>query len=317
MDGAVHYGNIRPPAPQPWWWYWITTHSSLTELILWHTCWQATHDGRSSRAFLCGIIHMLLFQRIWWEYLNFALSAFWLLLWIPWQFLLSTLIDGIDAPVKILMTRTNITTSKLTNYLPIRHLPTCLRQYWRSLCIHNLTHTFPGMSSAQKMRRRTGPSLLSLLVPCSSKSNATLNQWIPHVYLHRPRTYISTQVHLLGAPNVVLRPMESTYSVTGFHEVFRISRVLPIASTVSNKNYSDGAGKWTISRCLGEGSNREQCTSTTRMIGILACDHPQLGRTQIPTYIFTPDWWCWWLCTQTMCSFKSCSCLASVLIILS
>lgn len=34
-----------------------------------------------------------------------------------------------------------------------------------------------------------------------------------------------------------------------------------------------------ISRCLGEGSDREQCTSTTRMIGILACDHPQLAWT--------------------------------------
>lgn len=84
-----------------------------------------THDGRSSRAFLCGIICRLLFKRIGCEYLNFALSAFWLLLWTPWQFLLSTLIDGIDAPVKILMTRTNITTSKSTNYLPMRHLPTC------------------------------------------------------------------------------------------------------------------------------------------------------------------------------------------------
>lgn len=170
MDGAVHYGNIRPPAPQPWWWYWITTHSSLTELILWHTCWQATHDGRSSRAFLCGIIYTLLFQRIWWEYLNFALSAFWLLLWIPWQFLLSTLIDGIDAPVKILMIRTNITTSKLTIYLPIRHLPTCLPvAILTQSIIHNLTHTFQGMSSAQKMRRRKGPSLLSLLVPMQLK----------------------------------------------------------------------------------------------------------------------------------------------------
>ena len=243
LDGAVHYGNIRPPAPQPWWWwwwwwYWITTHSScLTELILWHTCWQATHDGWEQLQGISLWYHIRVavpkdmvgvLKRCLVGILAFAMDALTILAehtnWWNWCMRQS----------KFSWPEPTSPTSKLTNHLP--------RQHWRSLCIHNLTCTFLGhvLGSKDEVLKGKDCPCFTLLVPMHLQN--LMQHWtsgfVASTLLYcssGSKLSISTQFHLLGAPNLVVSLWNPLPQLLDFMKFLRFQRVLPNASIMSDK----------------------------------------------------------------------------------